>query len=209
MSSDAASRSERRRNRTRDALVGAARELIAEGRSHAASIQEITERADVGFGSFYNHFASKPELFEAATTAVLDDWAAKVNEALAGIADPAVRFVSGIRLTGSLATTNPRFAQELLELGLRPLTASTGLAPQGRRDLVDAVAQGRFEVEDVEIALSLAGGGLLALLQRTLAEPDLDGEAAFSVLSEQLLRAFGVGGADAHSIAFLPLPPIR
>jgi AcrR family transcriptional regulator len=37
--------------------------LIAEGRGERASIQEITEVADIGFGSFYNHFASKEELF--------------------------------------------------------------------------------------------------------------------------------------------------
>lgn len=194
--------------------MGAARELIAEGRASAASIQEITERADVGFGSFYNHFASKPELFEVATQAVLDDWAEKVQAALVGIADPAARFVSGIRLTGRLATTNPGFAQELLELGLRPLSATTGLAPQGRRDLVDAVAEGRFEVADIDVALELAGGGLLALLHRVLSRPGASGsdaseaDEAFRILAEQLLRACGMERTDAHEIASLPLPEI-
>jgi hypothetical protein len=32
--------------------------LIAEGRGDRASIAEITEEADIGFGSFYNHFAA-------------------------------------------------------------------------------------------------------------------------------------------------------
>jgi len=30
----------------------------------AASIQEITDTADIGFGSFYNHFESKDQLFQ-------------------------------------------------------------------------------------------------------------------------------------------------
>jgi AcrR family transcriptional regulator len=31
------------------------------------SIQEITEAADIGFGSFYNHFESKEQLFRTAS----------------------------------------------------------------------------------------------------------------------------------------------
>ncbi|HEX2805950.1 MAG TPA: helix-turn-helix domain-containing protein [Kineosporiaceae bacterium] len=44
-------------------MIDAASGLIAEGRGERASIQEITDRADVGFGSFYNHFESKEQLF--------------------------------------------------------------------------------------------------------------------------------------------------
>ena len=53
------SRLDRRKARTRQALIDAAVRLIAEGRGDRASIQEITEEADIGFGSFYNHFDSK------------------------------------------------------------------------------------------------------------------------------------------------------
>jgi hypothetical protein len=48
-------RLDRRKARTRQALIDAAARLIAEGRGERASIQEITEAADIGFGSFYNH----------------------------------------------------------------------------------------------------------------------------------------------------------
>ena len=57
------SRLDRRKARTRQALIDAAVRLIAEGRGDRASIQEITEEADIGFGSFYNHFDSKEQLF--------------------------------------------------------------------------------------------------------------------------------------------------
>ena len=50
------SRLDRRKARTRQALIDAAVRLIAEGRGERASIQEITDEADIGFGSFYNHF---------------------------------------------------------------------------------------------------------------------------------------------------------
>jgi AcrR family transcriptional regulator len=61
-----ASRLDRRKARTRQALIDAAVRLIAEGRGDRASIAEITEEADIGFGSFYNHFDSKEQLFQTA-----------------------------------------------------------------------------------------------------------------------------------------------
>ena len=45
-----ASRLDRRKARTRQALIDAAVRLIAEGRGERASIAEITEEADIGFG---------------------------------------------------------------------------------------------------------------------------------------------------------------
>ena len=61
-------RGARRRLETRARLVRAARDLMARKGVGATSIQEITDAADVGFGSFYNHFDSK----ETIAAAVMD-----------------------------------------------------------------------------------------------------------------------------------------
>jgi AcrR family transcriptional regulator len=65
-------RLDRRKARTRQALIDAAVRLIAEGRGERASIAEITEEADIGFGSFYNHFDSKEQLFGSASGELLE-----------------------------------------------------------------------------------------------------------------------------------------
>ena len=57
------SRGERRKAATRQKLIDAARVMLAAGTAADASIQDITDAADVGFGSFYNHFGCKNELF--------------------------------------------------------------------------------------------------------------------------------------------------
>jgi DNA-binding transcriptional regulator YbjK len=49
-------RFERRRAETRQALVRVARTILADSGGADASIRAIAERADVGFGSCYNHF---------------------------------------------------------------------------------------------------------------------------------------------------------
>ena len=46
----------------------------AAGRGDRASIAEITEEADIGFGSFYNHFDSKEQLFGTASGELLEQW---------------------------------------------------------------------------------------------------------------------------------------
>jgi AcrR family transcriptional regulator len=67
---------DRRKQSTRQSLVEATIRLIAHGRADRASVQEITEAADVGFGSFYNHFESKETLFQVAVEEMLE---ARVN----------------------------------------------------------------------------------------------------------------------------------
>lgn len=51
-------RLDRRKARTRAALIGAAQACIAAGKTNVP-ILEITQAADVGMGSFYNHFQTK------------------------------------------------------------------------------------------------------------------------------------------------------
>src|SRR2546421_8563453 len=56
---------ERRRELTRTALVSAAAELSAERGFHAASLDEIAERAGFPGGAIYSNFENKEELFFA------------------------------------------------------------------------------------------------------------------------------------------------
>ena len=85
------SRLDRRKARTRQALINAVVRLIAEGRGDRASIAEITEEADIGFGSFYNHFDSKEQLFATASEEVLERWGQLIDRASAGITDSVPR----------------------------------------------------------------------------------------------------------------------
>ncbi|MFF2573722.1 TetR/AcrR family transcriptional regulator [Streptomyces sp. NPDC058084] len=55
----------KRRPRTRAALLKAALETFAEHGFHAASIEQICERAGFTRGAYYSNFASKEELFLA------------------------------------------------------------------------------------------------------------------------------------------------
>ena len=102
-------RLDRRKARTRAALIAAAQMLIAEGRTNVP-VLEITQAADVGMGSFYNHFETKEQLFEAAVEAVMDAYGQLLDNLTTGIEDPAEVFACSFRLTGRLFRTEPSSA---------------------------------------------------------------------------------------------------
>jgi AcrR family transcriptional regulator len=125
------SRLDRRKARTRQALIDAAVRLIAEGRGERASIQEITEAADVGFGSFYNHFPSKEQLFQDASEEVMERRGQMIDRSCEGISDPAEVFAVSFRISGRLGWTHPDMAQFITEAGL-DLTERTSRASATR-----------------------------------------------------------------------------
>ncbi|MER7834338.1 TetR/AcrR family transcriptional regulator [Streptomyces sp. NPDC096040] len=201
-------RFERRRAATRQALVRAARQILAESGDAGVSIQAIAERADVGFGSFYNHFESKTELFDAAVTDALDEYGEAVDQLLHGIDDPAELVATGLRLSIKMAESHPEIMEILRHRGLGQLHSDRGLAPRALRDLERGAASGRFALPDVAVALSALGGSLMALLELRFARPDIDGDKAAENMAEMALRMLGVPFDEAGKVARRPLPDL-
>ncbi|KNE83677.1 MULTISPECIES: TetR/AcrR family transcriptional regulator [Streptomyces] len=201
-------RLDRRKARTRAALVAAAQRLVSEQGRADVSIQEITEAADVGFGSFYNHFTSKDELFDAAVALTLEEHGALLGSAVGDMEDPAEVFSAGVRLTGRLQRTHPQMARILVRTGMPYLTSEDGLAPQAMRDLQAAADSGRLDIDDPRTAVAMAGGALLGVLQLLETRPDLDAERVTDQLAARLLRMFGLTRAEAQEIATRPLPAL-
>jgi AcrR family transcriptional regulator len=202
-----APRLDRRKARTRQALLDAGVRLIAEGRGARASIAEITEEADIGFGSFYNHFDSKEQLFQTASQEVLERWGQMIDRARSGITDPAELFAVGMRISGRLGWTHPEIAGLLTGVGLDVLDLPHGLAPRALRDIQAGQATGRFTVPDAEIALTPVAGGLFGLWRMCQRHTERVNETTVDKLAEAVLRLLGVPAPEAARLAVLPLPP--
>jgi AcrR family transcriptional regulator len=198
----------RRKQRTRAALIKAAQSFIAAGKVNVP-VLEITQAADVGMGSFYNHFDSKEQLFEAAVAEVLDAHGALLDHLTSEIDDPAETFACSFRLTGRLFRKRPQESQILLANGIALLSSELGLAPRALRDIEEGVQAGRFTVADPELALSLAGGALLGLGNLLRNQPHRDDEAAADTVTEDVLRLFGLPADEAHEICQRPLPDLE
>ena len=205
--SAAANRLDRRKARTRAAMVAAARELLASRDPAEVSIQEITDTADVGFGSFYNHFESKADLFDAAMEEVLEEQGALFDALTAEMDDPAEVFASSVRMTVRMAKTHPQIAKILQRTGLRYLSAPDGLVPRALRDLQRGRDTGRLLIGDPTVALGCAGGAVLGVLAVITGNPDPKAiDAAAEQVAVNLLRMFGLPADEAREIARRPLP---
>ncbi|MFC1431580.1 TetR/AcrR family transcriptional regulator [Streptacidiphilus sp. N1-3] len=201
-------RLERRKAETRRKMVDAARAMLADGRSQSASIQEITDAADVGFGSFYNHFSSKAELFEVAVLDVLDEIGTALDSIGEQDEDPSERFARSVRMTVRFARTRPELARIVVRHGLDYLESDRGVAHRARRDLEAGIAAGVFRIRNPRLALASTAGALLATLQLSLLHPEEADDRSSDDLAENLLLMFGVPAKRARVLATRELPDL-
>jgi AcrR family transcriptional regulator len=110
---------------TRERILGATRELLAEGGVDAVTLKAIAARAEVGAGSFYNLFDSKEavvfEVIRSALDAVDPHPAGAGADSLTELVDAFVAFSTGdtqiariyLQLAG-LGLTDPELANRVL-----------------------------------------------------------------------------------------------
>ena len=200
-------RVERRKARTRDALVKAAQGLLASGNTNAP-VLEITQAADVSNGSFYNYFDSKEELWQAAIDAALESAGDYLDSLTVDLDDPVEKFTQSFRLSGRLFRLEPQLSLVLLNSEAAAFSAAGGLAPRSRRDIESASAQGRFDVDDADLALAIVAGSLLSMGRLLLAEPERDEATTVDGTTERVLRALGVSTDEAHRLCSIELPAL-
>jgi AcrR family transcriptional regulator len=199
------SRLQRRKAQTRQALLDAARTMLAEGNAATASIAEITAAADVGFGSFYNHFEDKPALFAAAVEQVLEQWGELMDTFGDDSGNPAQTFVTSFRMSARVAFMHRQEAEIISRSGFALLDSPTGLGPRAQRDLTAAVDAGQLTIPNIELATAVTGGNLLALIHLWLEDETAVGDEDIDRCAEQLLIGFGADAETARTLAHLDL----
>lgn len=196
-------RQARRKAETRARLVDAARRVFARQGVEATRINEITEEADVGFGSFYNHFEGKDDIAAAVMERAAAEAGAAIDEATADVADPAEVVAVAHRSLIRRAAEDRELAWLMVRLDVSHDVLWRGLGGYAVRDLQRGIDSGRFQVDDRDVALTAAGGALLGVLRAVL-EGRLGADAA-EAHAAGVLRLFGVAADEAREIASRPL----
>lgn len=197
-------RQTRRREATRSKLVEAAKSLFARQGVDNTRIQEITDEADVGFGSFYNHFESKEAIVETVLAETVAAHGAAIDGLTADLDDPAEVISVAHRHFVRLARTDPEWAWLLIRLDVSHNVLVRALAPLARRDLRRGVRTGRLDIPSETVALYGSGGAMLSVMRAVLdghAPRDADVRHA-----ESVLRMLGLSREDAGEVARRPLP---
>jgi AcrR family transcriptional regulator len=160
-------------------------------------INEITEEADVGFGSFYYHFDSKEAIVEAVLEETLREQSVALERLTDQISDPAEVIAVAHRYFVRLAARDPDWGWLIVRLDVSPKVAIA-------RDLQRGVKEGRFKIANEAVTLSAMGGALSAVMRLVL-----DKQAprnADVLLAEGMLRLLGLPPEEARQIARRRMP---
>ncbi|MFC1664861.1 TetR/AcrR family transcriptional regulator [Pseudomonadota bacterium] len=201
-------RSTRRKLRTRDQLIRAAHQLMSTKGVDETTINEITELADLGFGTFYNYFSSKDGLAAQVLDCVIDDLGKRNDLATSTIKpkDPdAVQAIS-IRLTMREMMTNPMWRWWFNRPDLLVSRMHHQFYKYGVRDLKISIESSRYDIsiDDVDAVWSqqmwMLVGGIKEMLD------DLNSTMTETRLIETIMRAMGVPSARARELSKQKLP---
>ena len=172
--------------------------------------------------SFYNHFASQQEIYEALIDEMFESHGAAIKCITEAMTDPAERMSAGIRYALNRSGSDPAWGRFLLRTGFTVQLLEHGLGRHMLRDLNFGVTKGRFTVNDPLIALVMCGGAVLAAVSTILditvpntpanneaQRLDFDIEQIPERTSATILRCLGISADEAEQIARRPLPDVN
>lgn len=203
-------RRERRKKATRAKLLQAANEVMGRVGVDAATIKEITDTADVGFGTFYTYFDSKDALAAALLDCMINDIARRNEIATAELQKISSREVPAVRTRLLLRTamTDPfwRWWAERPILLFERL--NMGIGPFAKADLlkdIRASVSGLAEVElesSWRLAVWTMVGGIHDVVR---GDQPFENEV---FVTEAVMRLLGTDAANARQLSTSDLPAL-
>lgn len=190
-----------RAQRTRDALLAAGFDLLAERPIDAIAIDEVVARAGVAKGSFFNHFTDKPTFGNAIAEAVRRELESRVDAANAGLGDPVARIAGGMRVGVEFALTMRKHAIVMLR-GLDVSTAIDHELNRGLRADIDALVKAEIvrpeaATSGVRFWLGLCQVAMLNVIERRHSRT----EAALRLREMLVLGLTGLGVEETRARA--------
>src|SRR3954469_13251388 len=182
-----------KRARTRAQILESGATLLAERPLEALTVDAVVEAAGVAKGTFYYHFQSMEELAAAVGEKLGESFDELLAPARLGLRDPIARLSFAFTQFLEKAIADPVWARLVVQSAQAPTEFARSVRTHLMTDLGEARAQGRFTVQDVELAADIVLGIWLQVTRGTLqrrAAPDLVGRAL-----EAVLRALGASPA--------------
>lgn len=194
---------ERKRARSRAALIEAAMRLIAERGPEAPTIADFVAAAGVSRGGFYNYFPTLQDLLAAVRTDIALRLDREIEIALAQVADPAERLAMTMLRFIEMGITDPVWGWVFLKLDSTPLPNPGTARERFRREYDAGLALGRFHDADHYAGYSLAAGAVRMAVRAVLSGAPADcGRETVRLV----LIGLGLDAAEARRICRLPIP---
>ena len=182
-------RAVQRQARTRAALIRAAADLIAERGLEGLRVNDITDRANVAFGTFYNQFKAKDDIVDAVIAEALVGLARSIEDSPA-FENPEEAVVASTSAIVRIAYDDPNLARLLVNLEQAEARFELIIRPQAGAALERGVAAGLFRIDDMPTVLTMAIAAAFEVI-RGVVDGRL-GEGADLTCAEVLLRMAGM-----------------
>ena len=163
----ATERTEQRKAQTREAIVSAALDQLAEGGYASATVQVVAKRAGVATGSVYRHFPSKADLFAEAFRRASGIEMDVFAKAMADDGRSATeRVAAATEAFARRALAAPTRAYALIAEPVDPAVEAERLAfRRGYRDVLvevlnDGIERGEFEPHDTQTTAAALVGAI-------------------------------------------------
>jgi AcrR family transcriptional regulator len=191
---------EQRSARTETRILEAALRVFGERGPDAPVIDEFVQAAGISRGTFYNYFDSVEALLRATSEWTTREVVESIEEKVAVLDGPTLRFGVGLRLFFAYAERDPlwsRFVARVWFVGGMELPL---------RDIGDGIRRGHFRVPGDEAAHDLIFGGIREALRRIGAGRVPRGYG--DQVAEACLQALGASAARIGAVLAHPLPAI-
>lgn len=204
-------RLEKKRRATRARLLEAAYTVMVEKGVDAATIREITDLADVGFGTFYNYFETKEDLASGVLDCMINGVAQR-NKIMTGDIQaerPDLAMALSTRMLIRSAHQDPTWGWWARKPDILADRLRAGLHPFVHSHIHRAIEMGLIHIakENVDPVLTmviwLVVGGMRDMVMGHQ-PPEAD-----SLITEGFMRVMGLPRRTAFELANAPLPPDR
>lgn len=190
-----------RRTANRQALMVAAEELFGLRGFANVSVDEITARAGVAKGTFYNHFADKADMANHIALEIRTGLKERIGQMKSVSADPARHLAIAMSLFLLLAHEQPNRAFILVSLINDPTDVNSPMNTPVRLTLQNGEISGRFRVASIEASLIVVIGVVSAGIRNLIEQPTRTPSARITDLVVHALRSLGLEWDEAHAIA--------
>jgi len=197
----------RRSRKTRRALIDAARDLLKEEGITALTVKAVTERADVGHGTFYHHFPSTESVLAAGIEESMREFAAAMEREFANAEDKSWVFAMSMSNTFRMLSRHAALPWMLERPQVLADAIRDAFGPFARKDIEAMVAAGDIRPDVLERAGRYWGWIIIGALTDAGRRPDAAGVIEAWLL-DIVLRILGFDDARvAGLIAAVDAPP--
>ncbi len=199
-------RTDKKKLRTRQALIDAGYHVMAKHGIDAATMHQIADKADVAAGTIYNYFSSKDDLAMCVMEEVMERLARRIEAATANFDDPAQVYAFGIRSVIEAAIYDKRLRLLLRRVEVICDAMYRKFGPSAIPDIAEAVTAGRFDVQDPALAWRMAAHAITGFSLGVC-----DNQVDPKMIDEAVVNLLGMVGLDrktAWEIALRPCPPL-